>query len=739
MAVIQLWTAMPCQSGAYALGGIPRYESASGKEARGAPSSFTLVCPRANNGAADQIAEGHILRVISGVRAEQYWLVTTVALTEGLGEGTITVTCGSIKQLLATRGLVRSQPVTGGPWNYAFTPQRQYVTDAITAYVLTNLAADDLSWWSIGTQEYAPPLKLAAFNRVRRGAVLTQIEQQTGYTFVPRLVYTGTTLTGVAIDLLEDPGASLDTRTLAVGGSITTLQGSQEYTRSPTVAVPFTASGAPMEHNAFVIGTVTGAGPYWSTLLDPDGGPNAIREDDQFIGKYLIASDGTAHTILDSRASDSAVSTTANTGLSGDGIVSICDDSAGRPLQEITSPSGLASSRGRVVAEVTTSAAHASRNFAVNPLMTDWTDAFTPAGWADEGGTFNVGEYDRTTPATVTGVLVNGAHAAGATGVNFKAAPAFARFYSNEYLFVGGAPFRVGNVVAAADGSGVGSIVFASGTLPSPVADGDPITWLGNEPKRPTAFPEEAVTTNVMRLLTASGSSSIPPSASQVRMQGPSVAVKYAAGWETLRLSANFTMVGAAAETGNLDGGAAITDDITLAVTRFLPAVMLVEPSGPTRLAYAIVPTRVGIYELSHQSVSCTYTLTADKTVAVALPGNSTAMFVGVRSVALELRADAEVEEPYEYSGTNQLFHRSQDVLQRRTTAGRFRITGVDLRQFLDGAAPLALGQMVRIRSSLVDVPLRVVSLDYTMGSAEVLNLEAGDIAPTLTGVTVSL
>lgn len=722
-ATLQVWTAMPCESGAYALGGIPRWQSAASSEAIGAASSFKLVCPIANNGAASSLAVGRILRGLTASRGEQFAVITTVDSVEGRGEGLVSVTCASIRQLLATRGLVRAQTVTGGPWVYDFTPGRRLVDDHLTDYVFSNLAADNLSWWSVGTIEYAPPITLGSLSRVRRGAVLDQIEAQTGYYFVPRLVYSGSTLTGVALDLIEDPGATLPTRTLEVGGSITVLQQSQELRNAPTVAVPFTASGTGLEHPAWEIDTVTGAGPYWTALLDPNGGPLPIREDDQCIGAYLLASDGTAHAILDSRASDSAVQTTANTGLSAGGIVTIVVDTAGRPLTELTSPSGLASSRGRVVAEVTTQALHAARNWIANPLFDGWASVSAPAKWTGTGGTFNVGEYARDTPSTLTGILVNGSNTIGAAGIAFRNAVPNALFFSNEYFVIGGGggTFRVGNVVAQANGSGTGSIVFASGTLAATVPDGTTITFFGQDPYRPTSFPaNEPLTNNAIRLLTNSGLGS-PPSASGVRLQSDAIAIKYAAGWETLNCAAAFTMMGGDSP-----------------ISASLPGVMLNNTTGPARLAYAYCSGTVAATTLVHETVSCSYTMSADLTVAVCLLGGSVQLGQCCRWVSLWL-GDATQQAPYEYSGSNLLWHRSQDVLARLTNAGRFRIAGVDLQVLLGGQGPLALGQMVRVRSSLFDSTLRIVQMDYTLGQDESLALEVGALTPKLTGVTVSL
>lgn len=721
---LQVWTAMPCETGAYALGGITSWQSATGSEARGAAPSFRLVCATQNNGTgASALAVGRILRVVSLSRAEQFWFITAVDSVEGRGEGVVSVACGSIRQILASRGLIRSQAVTGGPWGYEFTPGRRLVSDHLATYVLTNLAADNLSWWSAGTNEYTPPITLGTLTRARRNVVLDSIESQTGYVFVPRLVYSGSTLTGVALDLLEDPASALATRTLEVGGAITVLQQTQELSNAPTVAVPFTANGTGMEHPEWEIGAVTGAGPYWVTLVDPDGGPLPIREDDQCVGAYLQSSDGTAHPILDSRASDSAVSTTANTGLSAGGFVTITVDAAGRPLTELTSPSGLAGSRGRVVAEVTTMATHASRNLAVNPLFDDWSSVSAPDNWTGQGGTFNAGEYPRNTPATLTGILVNGSNSIGAGSVAFRNATPGASIFMNEFFNVAasGGNFRVGNVVVVADGSGNGSIVFASGTLGATVPDGTAITFFGQGPYRPTSFPtDEPLTNNAIRLLTASGLGS-PPSASGLRLQSASIGVKYAAGWETINCAAAFTIKGGDSDT-----------------TGASPGVMLIDTAGPTRLGYAYATSPVLAGALVHETVEFSATLSADTTVAVCLLGGSTALGQTCRWVSLWL-GDPTQQAPYQHSGSNLLWHRAQDVLAQRTNAGRFRIAGVDLQVLLGGQGPLALGQMVRVRSSLVDATLRIVQMDYTLGQDETLALEVGAPTPKLTGVTVSL
>jgi hypothetical protein len=96
---------------------------------------------------------------------------------------------------------------------------------------------------------------------------------------------------------------------------------------------------------------------------------------------------------------------------------------------------------------------------------------------------------------------------------------------------------------------------------------------------------------------------------------------------------------------------------------------------------------------------------------------------------------------PLDGYGSNQLWHRAQQVLAGVAQGTRYTVTGVDLDHLLDAAAPLALGQRVRLRSDRlgVDATVRIVKLDYRFDQTESLTLELGAITPRLTGVTFDL
>ena len=154
MAIIQVWSAPSCQSGAVCFGSLSPWLSAAGSEAQGTAPSFRMTVQRTVADDAS-LSEGRCLRVLSTSRGEQWWFVTSVTHDDG-DNGLVTVTAGSLRQLLAVRGLIRS----GSTFN--FTAGKSTVSDLLNTYVLTTLADDSLSWLSLGTIEWLDVIEIAA-------------------------------------------------------------------------------------------------------------------------------------------------------------------------------------------------------------------------------------------------------------------------------------------------------------------------------------------------------------------------------------------------------------------------------------------------------------------------------------------------------------------------------------------------------------------------------------------------
>jgi hypothetical protein len=711
MAIIQVWSAPSCQSGAICFGSLTPWLSAAGSEAQGTAPSFRMTVQRTVADDAS-LSEGRCLRVLSESRGEQWWFVTSVTHDDG-DNGLVTVTAGSLRQLLAVRGLIRS----GSTFN--FTAGKSTVSDLLTTYVLTNLADDSLSWLSLGTIEWLDVIEIAALDRASRGVVLDSIEQATGYTVRLRAVYTGTALTGFAIDVLADPAAALETVPLSVGAQVATLKRTQDALRAATVTVPFDAAGLPMDRTIWRVDTITGTAPAWLTLRDtvsPLLYP--IRQDDQLNGLYIEQRDMTRTQITDSRASDSAVQVASvGTIVAGDEIT-IVKDNTGAALVELTSPTGVASARGRLVASVATTVSDARRNLVRNGALTTWTSTTLPANLTTTG----VAEYPRTTPASTATLALDGAITTGATSIPFRGATPGARFYAFEiYDLVG---YQTGIVIqdaiVVASGSGTGAFTLGtpwSGSVP----DGTTITvqavGTANGPVRPVSFPTESPSSAVARFTASVAALECP--LFTVTVGATPVVVSAAVG---LTMTRNSNGTSSSALWPNLQIRNASTALVTTSVTSL--------PSASST---------------THQTLTATTSLASTTAIRARVTAGATGTlpyihYQGVRWLSLWLGGGTTMQMQ-NGSGSNAMWHRAQDIMATVGLGTRYTVTGVDLAHLLNGAAPLALGQSVRLRSDRLGIndAVKIVRLDYRFDQTESLNLELGTITPRLTGVTFDL
>jgi hypothetical protein len=727
MAIIQVWSAPSCQTGAVCFGALAPWVSASGSEATGTPAGLRVVVPR---DVADRasLAEGRCLRVLSQARGEQWWFVSSVQDSDG-DAALVQVTAGPLRQLLTVRGLVRD----GG--TFAFTPGRITPADLLTEYVLTNLAADGLSWITLGTVDPTAPLEVGTLQRVTRAGVLDLIEQETGATARLRGLYTSGVLTGFALDVVADVAAGLDVVPLSAG--LASVQRTRDALRAASVAVPFDVADRPMQQTAWVVDAVSGTAPAWITLRDVEApAPWPIREDGQFVGAFLVQADGTATAITDSRASDSAVQVGAIGTLAVGAEVTLARDTAGRPVLEVTSPSAVAGPRGRLVGQVTTREPHGARNLVRNPLMLDWTAIDNPAQWQAVNSCV-VGEYFRDTPLTWT-ALVNGAVAPGSFGVFYDGAVPGSRIYQSERVVFGGVALVWPILTSIADSTGAGSFLFNGATSPA-IADNATITL--TDVTRPASFPLERYQNSVMRFLSQEAMT-VTNAPTKQHVRSASVRIATAVGTQ-VSVEAGWTFRNTAVTSvQNTDSGGTPTTDLSAVVNLVLPGVMLYDSNTSAVIGWQ-TPTEVPAGATVHRTVKTTGTVLSDTAVRVGLfPGSvqKSAFFAACRWVSLWI-GDAEPDEPWLGSRSNQLFHRAQDVLASAALGTRYTVRGVDLTRLETENGALALGQSVRLRSETlgVDTTVRIVKLDYDFAQTETLNLELGAITPRLTGVTVTL
>lgn len=719
MAIIQVWSAPSCQSGAVCFGSLSPWLSAAGSEAQGTAPSFRMTVQRTVADDAS-LSEGRCLRVLSESRGEQWWFVTSVTHDDG-DNGLVTVTAGSLRQLLAVRGLVRS----GSTFN--FTAGKRTVADLLTTYVLTNLADDSLSWLSLGTVEWLDVIEIAALDRATRGVVLDGIEQATGYTVKLRAVYTGTTLTGFAIDVLADPAAALEMVPLSVGAQVATLKRTQDALRAATVTVPFTSAGAAMSQTVWTVSSISGTAPAWLLLRDPvASNPYPIQQDDQFIGAYVMQRDGTATLIADARASDSAVQVASvGTIVAGDELT-ITRDTDGDPIIEITTPTDIASARGRLVAPVAASVSDGRSNLAQNGTLNSWSSLHAPTWYTTttSGGIESVVQYPRTEPGGDFAFLLDGFVASGASTIPIKNGTAGRRFYYNEALNVNGVTYRIAASSVVVDSGGKVSVPVTPAT-PTDLNDGIAVTiygqtFLGSNPIRPTSFPSEPTMGPMARLLYPQG-----------RLQASPIRIRVPSGGSTsVSLSAGISV--------RVPGSNNPTP------STYWPTVKIWDTVGAVALSTQASPVQT-LNSTAHYVLTTTAVLTASKIIAARVEAGTSfagggALWQSVRWVSLWTGTGSAVAAD-QSNGSNLLWHRAQQVLSGVGLGTRYTVTGVDLAHLLDGAAPLALGQSVRLRSDRLGIndTVKIVRLDYRFDQTESLNLELGTITPRLTGVTFDL
>jgi len=718
MAIIQVWSAPSCQSGAICFGALAPWLSAAGSESAGTPASFRLTVTR---DVADRasLSEGRCLRVISQSRGEQWWFVSSVSDSDG-DAGIVQVTAGPLRQLLTIRGLVRSGST------FAFTPGKRTVTDLVNTYVLTNLSDDGLSWISLGTVDFTDTLEIGSLARVTRAAVLDQIESATGHTARLRALTSGGVLTGFALDVVSDLSAGLDTIPLAAG--VQQVQRTRDALRAATVALPFDTSGNPMERPVWVVSAITGTAPAWVALRDPvTANPWPIREDDQVNGLYLEQRDGTQTVIADSRASDSAVQLASVGTLAVNDVVTLVRDTSGNAVIEVTSPSGVASSRGRLIGTVATRVTDARRNYVGNPTFATWTNDTTPPDYTITlAGGAGVGRYPRNSATGSQSLQIDGALASGQTSIPLRGGTAGARLYRSEALNIAPDIFRVNTNVVVFDGTGRATVPV-SPTTGIAYADGTAVTAqlstnTTEGPNRAASFPTEAAG-DCCRLLAGGVIALTAPSF--IRVPSGSVVVRAEAG---ISIRSNNSALNLAAASW--------------------PTLDIRNTVGGTTLATTASPAATQ-NTTAHYTLTAQATLSANTTVAARITAGANASYGGsqiflqyqaVRWLSLFL-GEGPAMGTQEYSGTNTLWHRAQDVLASSATGTRYTVRGVDLTRLQTENGALALGQSVRLRSELlgVDATVKIVKLDYDFAATELLNLELGAITPRLTGVTVSL
>lgn len=726
--LVELWSEWPGATGAYAIGELTVVRG-SFSEALDNTDSLSLTVLR----------DTRVLPTLGAVVVLSkvgYYGFRISSIDESLSEATIAIRGLGPVADLTTRGLVRS--VVNGLTEYAIGG-RLSPTDMIDTIILPSLVADAGSHWTRGTVD--PTLSediTAPATGWSPGEWLRELATRTGAELRVRL----DALSGLVIDLLTRVGGSAQTVVVESGVNLLSLaygRNDGDLLSAVTVLsdVPSGDSRpASIGENAWVLGTIPGSAPYWIPLTDPAGGASPVAFASQFgtaagsQAAYLLRSDGGLTQITDSRITpDNAVLVAATTGLTAGHHVQIVADSNANRLSELRAPSTIRRHRTDRL-----DGTPGGRNLVRNGSLTSWSGTTSPNNWTAQGGTCKSGRYPRTSPATFTGIVTNGSTAAGASSISLRGFTPGDRLWLNEAFAITGKTVsgnpnpRVGNDYVEADGSGIVTINFLSGTLDALTADGTAVTMFTIAPKRPTTFPTEPDLADVLRMLSA-GSGTMPPSATSVRLQSDALTVKYIAGpLAQVNVAAGFTMHnGSGATVGNLDAGTAITEDLALTVDRRLPGVMLRNNGSGARLAYNIAVRQIANNTTQEEVVTCSATLTADTALDVCLlPAfQPQSLYAACRYVTMWLGPATEMP-PVEGAWDNRRWQRANRLLlSRGLTSQQVRLSMRELSLMTTESIArdtLTLGGLVRLPDLSAD--LRIVSITYDLadpGNDEVL------------------
>ena len=462
--VIQVWTA-PKSAGGQPLGPLPLVTPNDGRltitrAVTGQQGvAGTLLRSIATDAGLD---EGTGLRIVDPVLGVSEWLVATVTDADVAGRDRVTVNAVTVREALTLRGKIRTYPTTGTP-TYSFAPGARTVDQLMALYYDPNLAADGLSWCSYAGSDYTAAIDVGSFSNWTYGNLLDAIERRTGYEWE----ITNADDAGYAMRLVRRRGSTAATRVLSAGVELETIERTRELMSGATVVLPVASGGAAIGETCWQVQQISGTGPYWVVLVDPAGGPAVIREDGQIVGAYLVPSDGAPIEITDSRASDSAVEVASLGGVVLGTLVTLWETSEGRVLSEITSPTGLDSTRGRLVQSVTGAAQYTSRKLAPDGLMTrglaGW-DLFDPTVSTYYADTQS---YSRSDPVRTTGAAAGG-ESSGVTSIDVDGFPAGFAFRRGDVVQVAGVRYECDTLtVVAANGQ---ATVPIAGTLSATIA-----------------------------------------------------------------------------------------------------------------------------------------------------------------------------------------------------------------------------------------------------------------------------
>lgn len=328
---------------------------------------------RTQPGAAS-ITVGSVLRLERADDSVEEWIVNVVRDVYGSDE--VEVTALSARTWLAERVVVRS----GGTLSLSGT-------DTISNVLTTLLATDEWpSWVVAGTISNDVTVDYTWSSTNGLAALLGIVSAANGNTDIVlaneevRLAFRRVSASQYAVDFLTT--AATGDPTLIEGKNVSSFAVRRERSQQIDRVFPVGSDSSGIGEAYFLVQNFS-AGPKtlelrdWAFRDDRLG----VAYDDQWVGYYVIAPDGTANLITASDSATQTVTLSTTTGIGTDDFVRISPDSGGGTLyyvqnDAVTNPK----------AEVYTGTFTGKINWAVNARFDEWVSAASCEHWGATGG-----------------------------------------------------------------------------------------------------------------------------------------------------------------------------------------------------------------------------------------------------------------------------------------------------------------------------------------------------------------
>jgi len=613
MTSVELWSDWQCNGGV-AAGRLRVVSGSWGLEVDGSDACELAIVPDTRTTPALR----DVIRITDGAGVVYEYRIQSIGRT--LANNTRVIKGLSPLADLGTAGPVR-QITAGAATTYLTGAMAKTATEYINDSILTNLAADELSWLSLGTVSGA--LDVARYIEVQgapkqRLQVLREMEKVFGAE--ARLRRNGSA--GYYLDFLTRVGSTGETVRIVRGKNLLALQeASDDGELATAVMVRGGLNGGAfwnIGENAWELGAIPGSAPYWIPLTDFRTLASPIAFDDQVNGCYLLTKTGTTVEITDSRTSDGAVLVAATTGLVEGDLVQIVADSSATRLSELDNPAAK-----RLFREDTSfmSGVVGQRNIARNGDFWDTGVGYSVANWT-VGANLTANYYLRSSPATFTMVGGNGGVSSTnitITSLTSSADPSGVIFYEGEWVRWGGTNYLLGATTFVTPTGGNLTLFTAAA-----VADGTTITEATTfRNLKAMTFPDDGVPsygyhcwlTGGLRPGSQGDTAGLATYASSGAnaITSAEFTVKYVAGITDYITAYSVWSVRTSIDLYNRDVSNVETAVMADTVYRNLPSMML-GTSTATQLARTLHTTRINANSESHFDLSLSYAISANQT-----------------------------------------------------------------------------------------------------------------------------